>query len=164
MRKIVTEEKNTTNLVSLPDNFFKDVKVYLTRKTELSVDKEDKWELESARRLLQDLFEIRERKILNLALYYVRSGVMPENMVHEEREFFNIVVSQIKDFQAKRKEMFEKEVVKKDVVAILDILPEFVGSDLKNYGPFKQGDIVTLPKDNANLLIEKGVAKRIEVK
>lgn len=42
--------------------------------------------------------------------------------------------------------------LKKDV-------PAFVGADMKQYGPFRAGDIAALPEANAAILIERGVAE-----
>ena len=35
--------------------------------------------------------------------------------------------------------------------------------DLNTYGPFKRGDIAKLPKENANLLINDGLAEQINL-
>lgn len=161
IRKIVSDEKMNTKLSELPDNFFRQVRTYLEKKAEINKDKEDRWELDSAMRVLQDLLEIRERKLLTLALYYVRSGVTPENMTLEENELFNSLVMNIKEFQAKRKSIMSGEEEKKKLIAMLSDLPEFIGKDMKNYGPFVRGDVATLPEENARLLIEKGIAKEI---
>jgi DNA replication initiation complex subunit (GINS family) len=47
-------------------------------------------------------------------------------------------------------------------VKILEELPEIVGSDFKNYGPFKNGDIIDIPEKNADIFIEKNKAEKIE--
>jgi len=43
-------------------------------------------------------------------------------------------------------------------VRITSDVPKFVGIDLVEYGPFKKGDVVKLPKENANLLLKNGYA------
>jgi DNA replication factor GINS len=163
LRRIFTEERATNKLVRLPENFFKDVKEYLDKKSKLQ-SKEDKWELESARGTLEDLLEIRERKILTLAMYSARSGIIPENLMPEEKNFFDNIVQTIKEFQKQRKRNLEEEPEKMIAVAILEDIPEFVGTDLKNYGPFKKGDIATIPEENAKLFIQKNMAKEINIK
>ena len=164
IRRIMTDEKNATKLTALPEDFFKKAKAYLDNKAQISGSKEDAWELDSAKRLLQDLLEIRERKVITLALFFVRSGVTSENMTPEEEVFFDSIVNNIKQFQAERKKVLEGEPEKRGFVAVLEDVPSFVGTDLKNYGPFKKGDVATLPEDNAKLLLEKNLARRIEVK
>jgi len=39
-------------------------------------------------------------------------------------------------------------------------IPQFVGADLTTYGPYKAGDLASIPDLNAAILIEKGVAER----
>lgn len=48
-------------------------------------------------------------------------------------------------------------------VVILERVPEqFVGVDLKTYGPFVAGGIARLPQQNAEVLIRHGLAARID--
>jgi len=46
----------------------------------------------------------------------------------------------------------------KERVRVLDDVPEFMGVDLESYGPFEEGDVVTVPEDNADVLVEQGNA------
>jgi DNA replication initiation complex subunit (GINS family) len=47
-------------------------------------------------------------------------------------------------------------------IGFLQDAPEFVGTDEKNYGPFSKGDVASIPKDNANLFVTKGMARPIQ--
>ena len=85
LRKIQTQEKSSSKLVKLPENFFRDVKNYLERKEKLSKEKGNYLELQSANRILEEIFELREKKILNLAFYNIK-GLKPENLTPEEKE------------------------------------------------------------------------------
>lgn len=161
LRRMMVDEKNSKKLLNLPENFFDEAKSYLENKARFSDTKEDAWELDSARRVLQDLFEIREGKLINSALFHVRSGVSPGSMTKEERIFFDSMVSGIREFQERRKGIFEGRREEMETVAFLEPIPQFVGADMKNYGPFERGDMATVPKDNAALLIEKNIAKLI---
>ena len=164
LRKMMTDEKNSTKLLNLPENFFDEARAYIENKTRFSGNKEDAWELDSAKRILQDLFEIREGKLITSALYNVRSGVNPGSMTKEERLFFESIIGNIREFQGKRKEIFEGKKDDMEAVAFLESLPQFVGVNMKSYGPYSMGDIATVPEDNAKLLVEKGVAKLINTK
>jgi len=159
LRKISTQERETKKLSPLPPNFFSDARVYFSRKSKIK--SEDNWELESAMHFFQEILERREAKILMHALYNVRSGFIPENMTKEEEEFFNKIVKCIEEFR-KRKDELMKET-ETYTVAITQPLPEFVGIDMKVYGPFERGDIVTLPKEICKLLISKNVAEKIDI-
>ncbi|MCK4496986.1 MAG: DNA replication complex GINS family protein [Candidatus Aenigmarchaeota archaeon] len=161
LRRMMTDEKNSKKLLNLPENFFDEAKAYLENKAKFADTKEDAWELDSARRVLQDLLEIREGKLLTIALYNIRSGETPGSITKEEKEFFDNIVNRIKEFQERRREMFEGKKEKMQAVAFLEALPQFVGADMKNYGPFERGDMATIPEANAKLLVERGIVKQI---
>jgi DNA replication initiation complex subunit (GINS family) len=162
IRGFAKQEKESTKLVKLPEDFFAQAREYLEKKEAMGREKNNLWELQSARRVLEDLLESRERKIVTLALYSVRSGMMPENLAPEEREFFDSVKERIKQFRKKRRGVLEGGKAGRGLVVIKEDLPEFVGLDLKTYGPYSSGDIVTLPGESIKLLIEKKSAERIE--
>jgi len=163
IRRIVGEERTAQKLVPLPSDFFTKVKEYLQHKAQITGSKEDAWELASAKRVLQDLLDMRERKILTLALYSTRSGTEPENMLQEERDFFNRIVASLREFQDERKRVLEGREERMENVAILEDVPEFVGTDLKTYGPFKRGDVTTLPEYVVRVLVEKNAAKKMQI-
>ena len=158
IRKIIEEEKASGKLAKVPEDFFKEARTYLDKKSQIGRD----WELESAERRLQEIIEIREKKIINLALYASRTKVEPENLTQEEQELFNKILSAFKAFkEALEKSMGEK--AREDLVVVLKDLEEFVGIDMQAYGPFKSGDISTMPKANADLLIKKEIARKLEI-
>lgn len=163
LRKIVSDEKAAPKLTGLPERFLEEAALYLEKKVQMRENQEDAWELESARQLLKDLLEIRERKLVNLALYYTRSGIVPDRMTPEEERFFRAVASVLADFQKERDQLVKKQQDKRTVLAFLEDVPAFVGTDLQTYGPFKQGDVATVPEPVGRLLIEKGAGKKIEV-
>jgi len=163
IRKIVVEERASQKLVALPDDFFSKVNEYLKRKQQIADTKEDSWELASAKRVLQDLLEIRERKILNLALYSIRSGTDPKNMIPEEREFFEKISAHMKEFQSSKKGLIEGRTEKTESLAFLEDVPAFVGTDMQTYGPFKKGDVATLPESAAKILVDKNAARLMRI-
>lgn len=46
-----------------------------------------------------------------------------------------------------------------ELVRIIKEVPEFMGVDLEEYGPFNEGDIVEIPEDNADILVNRGNAE-----
>ncbi|MCS7093904.1 MAG: hypothetical protein RMJ18_01855 [Candidatus Aenigmarchaeota archaeon] len=167
LRKILNEEKNSSNLTKIPSNFYELVEEYIKGKMKLAKEKKDEIEIRNIRRIVENIFSIRERKILNFAVMNARVGVKVSNLTKEEEEFFNKVVALIKD---RRKMIVEKmdEIIegKKDLekmIVFRQDFPSFVGVDGKVYGPFKKGDIARLPKENMSLLVEKGVAEEFYV-
>jgi len=47
------------------------------------------------------------------------------------------------------------------MLKIVNNVPMFVGSDMKKYGPFSKGDVVSLPEDVMNLLVSRNIAENI---
>ncbi len=48
------------------------------------------------------------------------------------------------------------------IVKTTSNVPEFMGTDLEAYGPFDEGEKVEIPDDNAEILVNRGNAERIE--
>lgn len=164
IRKIFEEEKNSQGLTKLPDDFFEQISEYLDKKSKLIRDESDQWSLDSIKRRLRSIFERRERKILNSSHGFIDSGVGPENLTPEEAKFFESIVECIRSFGKEREQGFEKNHEPLVLLTILQDVPRFVGMNLRNYGPFRKGDVATVPEPNANLMIEKGMAERTEIK
>ncbi len=160
LRKAVAEEKTSNRLTRLPDTLFTDVREYLDKKARLH-EKEDKWELDSAKNTLQDLMDIRERKILTSALFSSRTGVVPENMIAAEKDFFDRIVKLVCKFREEKEKHFEA-ADPVESVELLEDVPAFVGADMQSYGPFSAGQTACLPQENARLLVKEGSAKVLE--
>lgn len=168
IRKIQREEQRTPKLTKLPEGFYQDVNSYLQQKRKIAESKEDRkiaLEAKSIERLIEDIFNRRERKILNQALITARTDIPPENLTENENGFFEALSSSIKERRksalaqilTERKEEATLIVFKEDV-------PEFVGSDLKKYGPFKKGDVAKVPKENIKVLLKREIAEKFKVK
>jgi len=163
IRKIQREEVRVSKLTKLPEGFYKNINSYLQQKKMIVKSTgSGATELKSIEILIEDIFNRRERKILNMVLIAVRTKIPPENLTEEEKVFFEKMVDVVRE---RRKEglaalMEEQEIVAEDAVKMMAVVfknnvEEFVGSDLKNYGPFKKGDGAEIPEDNAKLLLEK---------
>ncbi len=174
----------------LPENFFQAVKAWFSvmenRKDTVAL-----LEVENAKKLLDELINIRTRKIVQAALATVRGSMPPHNLLPAEQKFFYDVVESLKDFkeniteqmisytevveskieeakksisEIKKEEKVENIVIKpngKHLVKVLVDLPKFIGTDMATYGPLKAGDLITLPNDVSNILISRKVAENI---
>lgn len=177
-------------LQKLPEGFFESVRSWFKHKENMK-DTTSLLEVENAKKLLDDIINRRQKKIVLSALRTIRGELPPTTLSDEERKFFDEVVNSLKSFKNEINERFkgydtiveekiedakktveelkpEEEIknifVKPDgklLVKALKDLPEFVGSDLKNYGPLKTGDVITLPEEIGNLLISRKVAENI---
>ncbi|MFB6182883.1 MAG: hypothetical protein ABEI78_02355 [Candidatus Nanohaloarchaea archaeon] len=56
----------------------------------------------------------------------------------------------------------EETVEDYTTIKITSEVPEFMGTDLETYGPFNEGDKARLPEENAEILVNRGNAERIE--
>ncbi len=162
LRKFLEEEKSQNKLVSLPEDFFSQARMYLEKKAKLKEGTEDVWEADASRRALTDLLELREHKLVNLALFHVRSGVLPGSLTVTEQVFFDQLVSELKAFRTRRRDEMEGPSEPMALVAFELAVPQFIGLDLKSYGPYQPGEVGTVPNPQAELLVKQGLARRLE--
>ncbi|KAA0000099.1 MAG: hypothetical protein FE047_02430 [Thermoplasmata archaeon] len=115
-------------------------------------------ELRNAKRLLESIFERREKKIVLAALSSARGGKsMPENLTREEKIFYEAMLGLFKE---NRKRIFESNKKEFLIVRVIKDIPQFMGSDMKKYS-LKKEDVISLPYEVAQLLIKRGAAEEI---
>ena len=163
LRKIEREEKASNGLTRLPEDFFESVASYLSKKIQLKGDEEDS-ELMNARHTIGDIVKLREKKILVSALNFADSGVEPANLTDEEKGLFDQAASLIMQFRTDSKKFLDPGLARNSMIVFREEVPQFVATDMKNYGPFGKGDVANLPEDVTRLLVEKGFANPIEKK
>jgi DNA replication initiation complex subunit (GINS family) len=176
-------------LQKLPDGFFESVRNWFKIKEKLK-DTTSLLEVENAKKLLEDVINRRQKKIVLAALSTMRGQLPPAGLNDEERKFFDDIVNTLKSFKNDMNEKFRSfddiaeekvEEAKKSIeemkpvemeniavkpngkilVKILIDLPKFVGFDMQSYGPLRTGDIITLPDEVAKLLITRKAAENI---
>lgn len=64
--------------------------------------------------------------------------------------------------ELKSKEKKESEKTKTKEIRMLEDIPELTGPNLKNYGPYKEGEVAELPAELAVLIINKGKARELK--
>jgi len=177
-------------LQKLPLGFFESVRGWFSHKEKLK-DTTSLLEVENAKKLLEDVINRREKKIVLAALQTVRGQLPPSSLTDEERKFFDQLVNLLKIFRNEMNEKFRNysdiveekvEEAKKSIEALkpeekieskfikpngkllvktLTDLPRFVGGDMKSYGPLKIGDVIYVPEEIGKLLINRKVAENI---
>ena len=172
----VVREKSQEELQTLALDFFERVRVYLSAKQSavhtsstdpFSLQKKEKamQQMKSIKRVLQDLYERRERKIVNLALIKVRTNSSALDLgplSTDERLLFDDIVATLNKIRAVTLNLLIDQPVYeplKKVVFVRDI-GTFVGKDMKAHGPFKENDIGAFPASLADILIQQGNAKQ----
>lgn len=184
---ILRREKDKKEIQKLDENFFANVAAYFSDKKSI-LDKIDdyseeeadriKTQIQNAKRIVREIYNAREKKIVEKAIIKARTKsdiITTENMLDEEKELFNNLVDVlskerenvlnkiIKGSKIPKKEKAKQEVKKKGVlVRFLVQIPEFVGMDGENYGPFNPDEIALLPEKIANILINTDKAEAIE--
>jgi DNA replication factor GINS len=167
IRKIQREEMTEPKLSKIPEDFYQKAKNYLEQKREIGEKKKDKsasLEVKNVERLLEDIFNRRETKMLNHAIITVRTDIPPQNLIEDEKEFFESAVNMLSTQRERVLNLlFKKTKLKQDFqkIEFKDDVEEFIGVDLRKYGPFKKSEVAEIPKDNAKLLIKMKKAKKI---
>jgi len=199
--ELLKREKDMTDLQKLEPTFFNNFVDYLNDK-KIILGKEDSLfsyeekkkvekQIDNAKRIIKEIYERREKKILNVALIKSRtkSDVLDtSSMLENEKIFFDEVVKTLNVF---RKDIFENIIDGKQVsevivgkkeanktsdeisekkeaekntklVRFLYSVPKFVGKELEEYGPFEEEDIANLPSEIAEILINKGRVEEIK--
>ncbi len=192
--EILMREKSRDDLQKLSPSFFKDVVLYLNEKKStiktdklgvFSTDEKDKTkrQIANVQKMLTELYERREKKLISLALIRSRNpgaiiDVSP--LLDEEKHMFESMVDTMDSF---RKNVCQNIVLgeppilpmfsqrmpeirlpkEKDtkLIRFISPVPKFVGKELEIYGPFDEEDVASLPFEIADVLIKKGKAEEV---
>ncbi|MCR4335669.1 MAG: hypothetical protein NUV57_03980 [archaeon] len=174
IRRIHRLEKNSAKLVQVEQEFFnflnefifKEKKEYLDSLKDFSSTKSR--DFSNLKKMIEEIFALREKKLLNMALVASRTNVSDEdNMATQEKKLFNEILRALKKHNEILGDLFSDNGStpqnKKDLnnlsVGILSDIPSFVGADMKEYGPFKKGSVEKLPVKIAKLLTERKLAE-----
>lgn len=194
---ILMREKQRDELLPLDPHFFVNAITYLQEKMKIweSISKDDDLfrlgerdhienEIKNIRKVLKDIYERREKKILELALNKSRIGQDIEipHLLAEEQQFFEALAHVLDNYRhgvlfqvlhMKMPNVEDKKMVveiepmqkkQKETMAIrfLHAVPKFVGSDIAIYGPFDEDDMANVPKDVGELLVKKKRAEEVK--
>ena len=223
MYEILRREKSKDELQKLDESFFRDVLDYLKEKASIvqeaagkfdmfSVEEKESTQnqLNNVRRILKEIYEKREKKIIEMALNKSKTNsniIDTTNLLAKEHELYNETVSTLDSFRKNilltLLEMKPPEIthqsppepkpepvpepptpepqppVPKPIpeppapepvppepepasdklkVKFLQKVEQFVGKELELYGPFEPETTAELPKEIADILVNKGSA------
>ena len=172
LASIWAQERNSQELTEIPKELFESLskyvsglrhKIRLTSKDSVERDLRQS-EIEFISRLVRSIFTLRYRKIL---LHILRDR-QPVNMLPFEKQFYNYISTAVVEYRDLIDMISSRFVIPQvspmqnyELVAFLKDFPKIVGEDLREYGPFKAGDMAVLPRENARSLSKDGVVKRI---
>ena len=192
--ELLQKEKARKELQKLDEDFYQKFLKYLEEKililnSQKSKDsifstetKKTEKQIENIKKIVEDIYERRERKIIEAALFSARNSKesqITNSMLKEEINLFKHLTKNLKDsrenilanlLQGKLPEIKAKalksEINKKNNVLIrfLTAVPKFMGTNNEVYGPFEKEDVANLPSEISNILITKKRAIIIETK
>lgn len=190
LRKIQQMEKNSPVLTGLKSGFYNELFEYL-EKLDKRLEKESssqkqmllKDEIQNTRKIVTNIYEQREKKILLAAISKARGGNPDlKNLVDVEKSLFDSILKLM--IQSRKQSLGEKSKGNKEdkiknvepggedeengkqensnpIVRVTQDIPEFIGTDTKKY-TLRRGDVVSLPEDMGDTLSKRGVAKKIK--
>ncbi len=193
---VLRKEKYSKEIQKLDDNFILNLQKYIREKTQILMSQKGKnsiftasetqktqKHMENVQKLIKELFERRESKILYLAFVASKTHgkhQLTSNLLKEEEIMFNEIIQKLKDFRnltidnlltedkilnienTEPKDIKTDYKAKMKTIKVLASVPQFVGVDMQVYGPFNQKETAVLPFEIAELLIEKKIAETIE--
>jgi DNA replication initiation complex subunit (GINS family) len=189
LRKIQQMEKNSPVLTELKPDFYDVLSKYLESlnnrlKNETSSQKQIllKEEITNIKKIALNIYEQREKKILLAVISKARGGNPDlKNMDIIEKNLFDPVLdltlksrnsifkneniknqlTDIKKSESINKENTEKkQEISNPIVRVTKDIPEFIGTDEKRYN-LRNNDIISLPEDMSEMLLKRGVVKKI---
>lgn len=186
LRRIQQMEKNSPTLTKINSDFYNalsDYLKYLNDRLEKETSNQKqmllKDEIQNTNKIMNNIYEQREKKILLAAVSRVRGG-NPDlnNLVDVEKNLYDSILQLIKQtrkqiIKNKSKEFKKEETQKVEskeeekqsninpIVMIKEDIPEFMGTDMKKYN-LKKGDVLSLPKDMSDTLSKRNVVKELK--
>ncbi len=186
--EILRKEKTNPDLQMLSKDFLKNLVEYLGEKQSLLSGRADPSELQKVqiqlaniKKMIREIYERRENKIFQLALFSSRTREKPDlsPLLPEEKELYTNFLEMLNDFRegilknilagnppviqpkAKPLKADSQESSATQTIRLVHAVPQFVGDDLQIYGPFEPEDVASLPAKVANILLQKGRAESI---
>ncbi len=167
-------EKNSPKHVAVDESFFEDMRKFFAKeRSEYLRSLKDIGSSKAAafsnlKKIVEELFSLREKKLLNKALIASRTGEMENGQLAvQERETLKQLLTVLEKHQrfldeiisgeAKKQAAEEKKAVE---IKLLQDVPAFVGADMKEYGPFQKEKTASVPPKIASLLIARKLAEK----
>lgn len=159
LRNTLSLERSQSSLEQVKEDFFSQCEGFLKAQEGIlkeGFSLEQARVVENSRKIVGELKDVRLRKILFKAFRDLEAGaVNSSGLAAEEKEFYRSLLSLLSKY---RQKSFVEEKVKMKVAVDL---PEMQSPDGSAFGPFVQGQIVSLSPALAELLLQKNVAEKI---
>jgi DNA replication initiation complex subunit (GINS family) len=180
-------ETKRGELQNIPDDFLHEMKNYINQLNKTSANADTLsgaltlTERKYANQMLKELTEIRLDKIIKSELNGL--PINAQAMIPEEQKLHSNIRQLLSGYRqdieqapprqqptpvAPRKEptpqppKVDEQDTELVLIRFLQSLPAIMGIDMKAYGPFQPEELATIPRQNAENLIKRGIAKRVE--
>src|SRR3989344_6795931 len=173
---VLRKERLYANLQIIDKDFLQNLSKFIKEQEDLirsiqdikEASRQEK-QLESIKKVIRELYEKRELKIIQLALSNIKTNVHQNisQLLDEEKELYNSIVEDLDCYRSSILENINKgmapELKPKEIktdniqlktIRFVEPLSRFIGTDLNVYGPFKKEYIANLPLDIADYLIK----------
>jgi DNA replication initiation complex subunit (GINS family) len=179
-------------LQNIPDDFFHEMKKYTTQLNKTSTNPETltgrltQTERNYANQMLKEIIDVRLNKIIRGELngdpINAQSMTPEEQKLHSNFRQLLLDYKQVtetfvtQDIQAQTKPTlqkiqkpisqptkYEEKETELLLVRFIKPLPAIMGIDLKAYGPFQPEELANIPKQNAENLIKRGIAQKVNI-
>ena len=188
--EVLRKEKNESELNKLDDSFFDDVVKYMQEKKSILNSQKEKdsifaakeiekteRQIQNVRKILKELYDRRENKIIQAAVFSSRSKQnISVNGLNEEKKLFNDLINLLKNYRSsildnlltmkmpsieEPKELKNQEESGTKLVRFVQAVPRFVGDDMNVYGPFERENVANLPLNVAEVIVKNKRAELI---
>ena len=180
--EILRKERIKQELQNLEKTFYQDVNKYIKDKVDVletqkqkssifaqkEIEKTEK-QLDNVKKIIRELYEKRELKIVQLALSSAKIRKMDDlpELLPEEKVMFEILVKALKihreniinNILEKPKDIKIDQEVK--LIRFTQAVPKFMADDNNEYGPFEEEYIALLPSKVVEILIKNNRAELI---
>jgi len=162
LERALQAERLSPGLASLPEDFYTRLSQFLS-----SLEREGRGDLEREEltekrkvllRMTEELLRLRMRK----ALSSLPDGI-PKNLLTCERPYFEEIAESLRKMRTSLLSQQVREQVT-ELLLMTEKIPKIVAEDMKFYGPFSKGEVAAIPKRTAEILVRRGLARRIEMR
>jgi DNA replication factor GINS len=186
LRRLQQAEQTSSVLTKISVNFYQDLSSYM-KTLERSIDNEKNPlkhklfsdEIQNTRKIANNIYELREKKIVQAALATARGATIDlTNFLEIEKKLFNTLVEQINNTRSEIYAQAPNPPVEKQpnpptiakskedsntnpIVLVLQDTPEFIGTDGKAYCLRKE-DVLTVPPEMNEPLLKKKIVEQIK--
>ena len=176
LRVVHQTEKKSPSITEINPDFYKKAKEYVEKLEKKMNSEEDEHkrkliedELRSAKQILKEIYEIREKKVVLAALSKIRGGKPDTRLfLDNERKLFDDILKCLESYRKiilegkeKGEEAIVQEKKEKRVLALVkEDIPRFVGPDMKKYH-LRKDDLISLSEELFDILERKGVVEKV---